>query len=146
MPTNRSVPADVILPHVVYQNVADAIDWLIKTFGFREHYRYGPPESPNGAQLHLGEAWIMLKQARPGWASPSQLGSATQSLTIFVDDVAAQFRKVQSAGAKIVEELQETLYGERQFAVEDLEGHHWLFSQHAHDLSPDEWGATVAKS
>ncbi len=142
MLTNRSVPANIILPHVVYQNLADAIVWLNTTFGFAEHYRYGEPVS--GAQLHLGEAWIMVRQARPGCASPAQLGYGTQSLTVFVDDVDAHFRRTKSANAKMVEDLHETEYGERQYGVEDIEGHHWLFSQHARDVSPDQWGAKIA--
>ena len=143
MLTNRSVPANIILPHVVYQDLADAIVWLNTTFGFAEHYRYGEPVS--GAQLHLGEAWIMVRQARPGCASPAQLGYGTQSLTVFVDDVDAHFRRTKSAKAKIVEDLHETEYGERQYGVEDLDGHHWLFSQHASDVSPDQWGAKIAE-
>jgi len=142
MLTNRSVPANIILPHVVYQNLADAIVWLNTTFGFAEHYRYGEPVS--GAQLHLGDAWVMVRQARPGCASPAQLGYGTQSLTVFVDDVDAHFRRTKSANAKIVEDLHETEYGERQYGVEDIEGHHWLFSQHARDVSPDQWGAKMA--
>jgi uncharacterized glyoxalase superfamily protein PhnB len=142
MLTNRSVPANIILPHVVYQNLADAIVWLNTTFGFAEHYRYGEPVS--GAPLHLGDAWIMVRQARPGCASPAQLGYGTQSLTVFVDDVDAHFRRTKSANAKIVEDLHETEYGERQYGVEDIEGHHWLFSQHARDVSPDQWGAKIA--
>ena len=129
MLTNRSVPANIVLPHIVYQNLADAIVWLNTTFGFAEHYRYGEPVS--GAQLHLGDAWIMVRQARPGCASPAQLGYGTQSLTVFVDDVDAHFRRTKSANAKIVEDLHETEYGERQYGVEDIEGHHWLFSHHA---------------
>jgi hypothetical protein len=35
------------------------------------------------------------------------------------------------------------VYGERQYGVEDLDGHLWLFSRHARDLSPDEWGAVI---
>jgi uncharacterized glyoxalase superfamily protein PhnB len=142
MLTNRSVPANIILPHVVYQNLADAIVWLNTTFGFAEHYRYGEPVS--GAQLHLGDAWIMVRRARPGCASPAQLGYGTQSLTVFVDDVDADFRRTKSVNAKIVEDLHETEYGERQYGVEDIEGHHWLFSQHARDVSPDQWGAKIA--
>jgi len=142
MLTNRSVPANIILPHVVYQNLADAIVWLNTTFGFAEHYRYGEPVS--GAQLHLGEAWIMVRQTRPGCASPAQLGYGTQSLTVFVDDVDAHFRRTKSVNAKIVEDLHETEYGERQYGVEDIEGHHWLFSQHVRDVSPDQWGAKIA--
>jgi len=142
---NRSVPTDTVLPHVVYQSVEAALAWLATTFGFIEHYRYGEPGGPvSGAQVHLGGAWIMLHSARPGSASPAQLGASTQSLTVFVDDVDARFERAKSAGARIVEELHETCYGERQYGVEDLGGHHWLFSQHARDVSPEEWGATVA--
>ena len=101
---NRSVPADTVLPHITYQNVAEALAWLTKAFGFTEHYRYGEPGGPvQGAQIHLGDAWIMLNSARAGRASFTQLGAQTQSLT-----------------------------------------HSWLFSRHARDVCPDEWGATIA--
>jgi uncharacterized glyoxalase superfamily protein PhnB len=144
MQKNRSVPTDIILPHVTYQNVGAAIEWLTRVFGFTEHYRYGDPGNPDGAQMHLGDAWIMVNSARPGRSTPGQLGLYTQSLTVFVDDVEGHFEKAKSAGAKIVEELNETFYGEFQYGVEDLDGHHWLFSRHARDVSPDEWGATIA--
>ena len=70
MMRNRSVPVDTVLPHVVYSNVKDALDWLSKIFGFREHYRYGDPANPDGAQMHLGNAYIMLRTARPGSRTP----------------------------------------------------------------------------
>jgi len=44
-----------------------------------------------------------------------------------------------------VEEPHETEYGEFQYAAVDLEGHHWLFSRHARDVAPEDWGAVVAK-
>lgn len=144
MQKNRSVPTDTLLAHISYQNLDEAIAWLTRVFGFVEHYRYGNPIS--GAQMHLGNAWMMVKSARAGSASPAQLGYGTQSLTIFVADVDAHFKRTKAEGARIVEELTETIYGERQYGVEDLDGHHWLFSQHARDLSPEEWGATIARS
>ena len=64
-------------------------------------------------------------------------------LTIFVGDVDGHFARAKAAGAKIVEELHETEYGERQYGVEDLEGHRWLFARHARDVGPEEWGAKV---
>jgi uncharacterized glyoxalase superfamily protein PhnB len=143
---NRSVPADVILPHVTYGDVAAAIAWLTKAFGFIEHYRYGAPDHPNGAQVHLGDAWIMLREARPGSSTPAQIGCATQSLTVYVEDVDGHFERAKLAGAKIVEELHVTEYGERQYGAVDPDGHHWLFSRHARDVSPEEWGATIAGS
>jgi len=143
---NRSLPTDIVLPHVMYQDVAEAIGWLSRVFGFTEHYRYGEPGGPvSGAQMNLGNAWIMLKKARNGCASPAQLGYGTQSLTVFVEDVEAHFARAKSAGAKILEEPHETVYGELQYAAADLDGHHWLFSRHARDLSPEEWGARIAK-
>jgi uncharacterized glyoxalase superfamily protein PhnB len=143
---NRSVPPDTVLPHVVVQDVAKALAWFTRVFGFSEHYRYGDPAEPNGAQMHLGNAWIMLRRAREDCASPAQLGYGTQSLTVFVEDVDAHFERARSAGAKIVEELHETEYGERQYGAVDLDGHHWLFSCHARDVSPEEWGATLSEA
>jgi uncharacterized glyoxalase superfamily protein PhnB len=142
---NRSVPTDTLLPHVAYQNLGEAMEWLTRTFGFVEHYRYGEPNGAiSGAQMHLGNAWIMVRAAKPNALSPAQLGFGTQSLTIFLEDVDAHYRKVKSTGARIVEQLHETEYGELQYAVLDLDGHHWLFSQHVRDLSPDSWGAKIA--
>jgi uncharacterized glyoxalase superfamily protein PhnB len=141
---NRSVPCDTVLPHLVYEDVAEAIAWLSAVFGFAEHYRYGDPGAPDGAQMHLGRAVVMLRTARPGSATPLQSGLYTQSLTIFVDDVDAHFAHTLAAGAEIVEEIHETAYGERQYAVLDLAGHHWLFSKHATDISPADWGAMLA--
>lgn len=141
MPCLRIAPCR--LPHVEYQDLATAVAWLTKTFGFIEHYRYGDPIS--GAQLYIGNAWIMVNQSDPGTSSPAKLGYGTQSLTVFVDDVDAHFHNSQAAGAKIVEDLHVTEYGERKYGVEDLDGHHWLFSRHARDISPDQWGATIAQ-
>jgi uncharacterized glyoxalase superfamily protein PhnB len=139
MMTNHSVPVDTVLPHVMYQDLPAAIAWLGKAFGFVEHYHYGEPMS--GAQMYLGRAFVMLKQARH--ASPSQLGYGTQSLTVFVEDVEAHFAHAKAGGARILEEPHETVYGEFQYAAEDADGHHWLFSRHARDLSPADWGAVI---
>lgn len=144
MVTNRSVPVDTVLPHITYRDVDEASRWLTSTFGFTEHFRYGPPGAPSGAQMHLGAAWVMLDEADASEKTPAELGYGTQCLTVFVPEVDAHFEKTRSAGAKIVEDLHETVYGERQYGVHDLDGHLWLFSAHARDIGPDEWGATMA--
>jgi len=143
MVTNRSVPLDAVLPHITYRDVAQASAWLAATLGFTEHYRYGPPTAPSGAQMYLADAWVMLEAAEPGQKTPAELGYGTQSLTVFVANVDAHHNRARAAGAMIVEELHETIYGERQYGVRDLDGHHWLFSAHVRDVSPTEWGATV---
>lgn len=67
-----------------------------------------------------------------------------QSLTIFIDDMDAHCARAKESGAPILEEPHETVYGEYQYAAKDLDGHHWIFSRHAWDRSPEDWGA-VAK-
>jgi hypothetical protein len=101
MIANRSVPVNTVLPHLVYRNVAEAIVWLTKTFGFAEYYRYGEPDGQvNGAQMHLGNAWIMLQQEREHRASPARVGCRTQSLTVFVEDVETHFERAKASGRK----------------------------------------------
>ena len=70
---NRSVPTNVLLPHMVYDDVAEALAWLTKTFGFAENYRYGEPGGPAaGAQMYLGDAWIQLTSARRAGLLPQR--------------------------------------------------------------------------
>ena len=140
---NRSVPISSVLPHVYYHDVEEALSWLGQAFGFTEHYRYGDPVS--GAQIRAGSAFVMIKRAGLETSLPDQLGYGTQSLTIFIDDVEAHCEHARAAGAQISEEPHETIYGEFQYAARDLAGHHWIFSRHAHDLYPAQWGADVAQ-
>ena len=140
---NRSVPTATVLPHLVYRDLPEACAWLTRVFGFTEYYRHGDPVS--GIQMYLGDAYIMLNSPRDGSRqTPAALGYGTQMLTIIVPDVAAHCQKAKREGAIVWEDLHETIYGERQYGVTDLDGHRWLFSQHAHDVSPDAWGATIA--
>src|SRR5579862_5035804 len=141
-PKNCSLPVNTVLPHVHYQNLGEAMAWLTTAFGFVEHYRYG--NGPSGGQMWVGKAAIQVRQAAAGERTPAQLGYGTQSLTVFIDDVDAHCERAKAAGAKIVEEPHETAYGEYQYGAEDLDGHHWLFSRHATDRNPEEWGAVLA--
>jgi uncharacterized glyoxalase superfamily protein PhnB len=144
MISNRSIPTDTLLPHIHYRDVEDAIAWLGNAFGFVEHYRHGDPIS--GAQMSTGNAWIMLKRAGHGDVTPKELGFGTQSLTVFIEQIEAHFERAKSFGVTMLEDLHETEYGELQYAAEDLDGHNWLFSRHARDLSPEQWGATVSRA
>jgi uncharacterized glyoxalase superfamily protein PhnB len=144
MNPNRSVPTDTLLPHIVYRDLIGAIAWLTRAFGYVEHYRYGDPTS--GSQGHMGNACVMLTSSGEKHRSPAETGFTTQSLTVFLEDVESHCARARSAGAAIVEEPHETVYGEFQYAARDPEGHLWLFSRHARDLSPESWGATVVHS
>jgi uncharacterized glyoxalase superfamily protein PhnB len=143
MTGNRSVPVDTVLPHLMYRNLPQAMAWLSRVFGLMEHYRYGDPVS--GAQMYLGHAFLMVKQASEH-ASPAESSHRSHSLTIFIEDVEGHFSRAKAGGAQILETPHETVYGEFQYRAEDLDGHHWLFSRHARDLSPADWGAMIVHS
>ena len=140
---NRSVPTNVMLAHLSYPDVGEAAAFLVRVFGFEEHYRYGDPAAPAGAQLHHGDAWVMLSRDRSGRGTPAALGGWTAMVTVFVDDVDAHHQASKDAGAEITEELNETMYGERQYVASDPGGHSWLFSTHVRDVDPADW-ATVS--
>jgi uncharacterized glyoxalase superfamily protein PhnB len=144
MVKNRSVPTNHILPHVYYENVADALSWLTSVFGFVEDYHFDLPDGQlHGAMIHKGDAWVMLKSSSQTMTSPRQLGLQTQSLMVFVNDVDEHYRNSISFGARILEAIFNTEYGERQYSVQDLEGHVWTFSEHVKDVSSDNWGAKI---
>ena len=145
MQTNRSVPSDVLVAHIVYRDVAEAMAWLTRAFGFAEHFRYGDPDQPNGAQMRFRDAVFMIVEVRPGRATPADSGVHTQNLTVFTEDVDAHYARAKAAGAKIIEEPHETEYGEYQYAAKDFAGHLWIFARHARDMSPEKWGATMAQ-
>jgi hypothetical protein len=93
---NRSVPADILLPHIVYRDVAaDSMElgvWIRRALSLRRIFRRAE---------HLGDAWIMVRKARPGEAAPSQLGCWAQSLTVFVEDVGAHYKGQEPRAPKL---------------------------------------------
>jgi len=64
--------------------------------------------------MQLGDDVIMMGYAGPKYKNPKRLGQATQSLYINVDDVDKHFERSKKAGAKIIEEPQDTFYGHRK--------------------------------
>jgi len=154
MVRNRSAPAGSVVPTLVYEDVAQAIDWLCGAFGFKERFRYGPQGRVAGAQLAVGEGAVMLSVARagqgPGWADnaefrPPRDGEVSVVLSVHVEDVDQHFERAEQFGARILHPPTDYPFGERQYTAEDLAGHRWAFSQSIADVAPEEWGATPAE-
>lgn len=130
-----------ILPYLHYDDVATALDWLAKCFGFA--VRVSMPGSDGAivhAEMALGTGLVMMGPAAPdlGSRSPRSLGGVNQSLYVYVPDVDAHFRHARSAGAPIVSEPVDMFWGDRTYAARDCEGHHWTFAQHVRDVPHGE--------
>jgi uncharacterized glyoxalase superfamily protein PhnB len=140
MVTNRSAPAATVVPILVYDDVAEAIDWLCRAFGFRERLRVERDGVVSHAQLSVAEGAIMMGRQGGPFRAPSG-DQVTQYVHVTVADVDAHFGRAQSCGARIVHVPVDMPFGERQYTAIDHAGHRWTFSQHIADVSPEDWGA-----
>jgi uncharacterized glyoxalase superfamily protein PhnB len=130
-----------IIPHLPYEDVQTAVEWLERAFGFAEipGARITSSEGAIHTAMRLGAGQIML--GRPGGHgaySPKTLGTLSQLLSVYVEDVDRHYAQARRAGARIVAELQDKFYGDRVYEALDLEGHRWSFHQHTGRRFPFE--------
>ena len=123
------MPESSIIPVLIYSDINEAIIWLTNTFGFQERWRIGN----HRAQLSYDNGTIVVTEG-------TSRNSA--ALLIRVKNIDEHFTISKSNGAKIISSPTDQFYGERQYTVEDLDGHYWTFSQTIKDMTPEEWGAT----
>jgi uncharacterized glyoxalase superfamily protein PhnB len=141
--SNRSAPNATVVPILVYADVGKAIDWLCGAFGFVERLRAEHGGVVTHAQLAVAEGAIMLGRQGGEYCAPRR-GEVTQYVHVSVEDVDRHCEHAQRCGAKILGRPDNKPFGERQYTVEDPEGHRWTFSQHVADVAPEKWGAKVA--
>jgi uncharacterized glyoxalase superfamily protein PhnB len=123
----------MITPYLYYEDVAAAVKWLSKAFGFRRlEQMKGPQGNVTHASMQFGDAMVMMGDPGPTYRNPKRLRALTQCQYVNVEDADAMFRKAIRAGAKAIEEPKDTGYGARRCGVEDPEGHQWYF---AHELA-----------
>jgi uncharacterized protein (DUF952 family)/uncharacterized glyoxalase superfamily protein PhnB len=129
---NRTMPASVVIPQLIYDDVAAAIDWLCDVFCFVERWRAGD----HRAQLEVpGGGCVVVTEPRTGQPLRGQW-----SVMVRVEDVDAHHAHAAACGATILDPPRDHPYGERQYQAEDPGGHHWDFSQSIADLAPEQWG------
>ena len=124
-----------IIPVISYPDVHEAARWLCEAFGFVERLRI----ADHRVQLRVGDASVIVSLGRP----PNEVrnaGDAAQSIIVRVADVDGHYLKAKAAGAVILHEPQVFPYGEKQYSVEDLAGHVWVFSESVVDVDPADWG------
>jgi uncharacterized glyoxalase superfamily protein PhnB len=125
---------------VYYENPRQAIDFLVRAFGFEAQAVVEEGGTIVHSQLVLPGGMVMVggtvspKHAEAVWRkSPRQAGGCTQALFIYVDDADAHCARARAAGAQIVREPETVDYGkdwwsDRGYEAVDPEGHHWYFA------------------
>ena len=135
MRNNRSMPRASVIPVLAYPDVAEAVAWLRRAFGFRERLRIGG----HRAQLVYGNGALVIAE---GSVSPGE----GVGLMIRVEDADHHCAVAVSAGARVVAPPTSFPYGERQYSVEDFAGRQWTFSQSIADVDPADWGGELRSS
>jgi uncharacterized glyoxalase superfamily protein PhnB len=136
MLANRSVPPATVTPELVYEDVEAAIAWLCAAFGLTVRWQAGG----HRAQLWVGDGAVVIRDAPPDVDPGAPVPGAHASVLVRVEDAEAAAARAVANGARLVRELTDHLYGERQVTFEDLGGHRWTFSQTIADVAPEEWG------
>ncbi len=123
-----------IIPTLVYNDTAAAVEWLCQAFGFEQHLVVpGENDTVVHAELTFGNGMIMLGSVRDTpfaqlQQPPRKKGDVvTQSPYILVDEVDQHYKCAIAAGAEIVMEIQDQDYGGRDYSCRDPEGYLWNF-------------------
>jgi uncharacterized glyoxalase superfamily protein PhnB len=135
--TNRSAPPATVTPVLVYPDVRAAVAFLESAFGFSERVRIG---EDHRAQMQVGgDGAIVVADVRGAQVAPSG-DVVTQVIKVRVPDVDAAFVRARDAGARVLQEPETHMYGERSCLIADPAGHHWELTQSVRDVDPAEWG------
>ena len=104
----------------VVEDVLRSVQHYCDVLGFHTEFTYGEPTfyagvERDGVLIHLQTASETKRQPGHG------------ALNVFVTDVDALYRELQSKGARTVKEPKDYPYGMRDFDIHDLDGNQLCF-------------------
>ena len=131
-----------IVPRLPYEDVGAALSFLERAFGFREVAAARGVRADGAVDytmVEFGDGMIGLgAQGAHGAFSPKRAGTATQYITVHVDDIDAHHQRAVASGAEIVSRLHDHLRDYRVYEALDLEGHRWRFVQWLREVPQSE--------
>jgi len=140
-----------LIPCLRYRDLAIAIDWLSRAFGFECQRQYRDEQvGITHAQLAFGNGMLMVgpvvdSEYGQQLRQPDEIGGAsTQGIYVIVNSADALYAQAKAVGAQIVVELKDEDYGGRGFTCRDIEGHLWSFG--TYDPWADEAAGSVAQA
>jgi PhnB protein len=135
-----------VIPSLVIDGAAAAIDFYCGVLGATERMRMGGPDGKIGhAELQIGDGVIMLSDEFPdmGFVGPRSVGGSPVMVNVYVDDVDGVYAKALAAGATELRAVENQFYGDRSAQFEDPYGHRWNVATHIEDVPEDEMARRV---
>lgn len=132
-----------LVPHIVCDGAADAIDFYKKAFGAEEMMRMpGPDGRLMHAAITINGAMIMMcdEFKEMGNCGPKSLGGTPVTLHLNVANADAAIERAATAGATVKMPASDQFWGDRYGIVEDPWGHNWSIAHPLRDtpMSEDE--------
>jgi PhnB protein len=132
-----------VIPMLSYEDAGRAADWIVEAFGFEEIERYEDERTVTHVTLKLDDGTVYLGNPGPDYRGPRRLVKTCEAarrmletpyvvdgVMVQVVDIEAHYERARAAGATILTELEDNPgIGQRQYRVEDIEGHRWMFVQ-----------------
>lgn len=147
----QKIPAgqESVIPHLVCERCAEAIEFYKKGLGAEEMHRMpGPDGRVMHAAIRIGGSIIFLADDFPEYcdgnsSSPLALKGTPVTLHRYVEDCDAAIERAQAAGATVVMPAADMFWGDRYGIIADPFGHKWAFATHQKDMTPDEMKAAM---
>jgi PhnB protein len=142
--TEKTCERTGVIPHLVCDPCAPAMDFYKKAFGAEELCRM---PSPDGRIMHgemkFGQGIVFMAddfKEYCGGMSQSPLGLKGTPVTLhrYVPNVDQAIEQAVAAGATIVMPAMDMFWGDRYGVVQDPFGHKWSLATHLKDLTPAE--------
>lgn len=122
-----------LMPRLVVDDAAKALDYYHRALGAVEHERYEYDGAIAHALIEVGGRPVALKDADATDRSPRSWGGTAVLVSLEVADSAAVADRMVAEGARVVFAVDDHGYGYKDGRVEDPFGHQWLVSQRLPD-------------
>jgi PhnB protein len=147
MPQNPPEGYTRVMPYLYYKDADAALEFLTRALGFTEKLKMTDDGGKiMHAEVELDGGVVMFGTPSPDYKNPKEIGSHTQGVYVYVDDVDAHFEHAKDAGVSITKETEDQFYGDRSYTCEDPEGHLWWFATHVRDVSEEDMQSAMATS
>jgi PhnB protein len=128
-----------VIPHIMIDGAAEAIDFYKVAFGAEELMRIAHPDGRIlHAEIRVHDSTLMLGDAEGEFRSPRTAGGTTAGLHVYVEDVDGLYHRAVAAGAESLQPPADMFYGDRTAMLRDPFGHVWVLLTHLEDLPVDE--------
>ena len=139
-----------IIPYLMIDGAADAIEFYKKAFDVTEGLRLDMPGGAiahaeivvNGATVYVSDAPDDMEGDA---ANPTKLGGTCVMLHQYVADVDAAVAKAVAAGGTLTREPEDQFYGDRAAMITDPFGHMWSLHSHIKDVTDEEMAEAMAQ-